>query len=165
GPPVGPAGDKLAVIGARGDGHVEALGPWAGRGDPRDAVTPLEGIKARAGAGTEVRYAKGCGILDSTTAGFAEAVALARQAEVALLVLGEAGDMSGEAASRSSLALPGVQQQLLEAVQATGTPVVRISMNGPPPTVQWAADHVPAIVEAWFLGVETGPALAGVLFG
>src|SRR5207244_5830323 len=91
------------------------LGPWAGRGDPHDAVTPLEGIKARAGAGTEVRYAKGCGILDSTTAGFAEAVALARQAEVALLVLGEAGDMSGEAASRSSLALPGVQQQLLEA--------------------------------------------------
>ena len=73
--------------------------------------------------------------------------------------------MSGEAASRSNLGLPGVQQQLLEAVQATGTPVVLILMNGRPLTVQWAADHVPAIVEAWFLGVETGPALAGVLFG
>src|SRR5881398_1468347 len=163
--PLGPTRHTLAVIGPLADDHVAALGPWAGRGDPRDAVTPLEGIKARAGAGTEVRYAKGCGILDSTTAGFAEAVALARQAEVALLVLGEAGDMSGEAASRSSLALPGVQQQLLEAVQATGTPVVLILMNGRPLTVQWAADHVPAIVEAWFLGVETGPALAGVLFG
>ena len=163
--PLGPTRHTLAVIGPLADDHVAALGSWAGRGDPHDAVTPLEGIKARAGAGTEVRYAKGCGILDSTTAGFAEAVALARQAEVGLLVLGEAGDMSGEAASRSSLALPGVQQQLLEAVQATGTPVVLILMNGRPLTVQWAADHVPAIVEAWFLGVETGPALAGVLFG
>src|SRR5213596_612304 len=80
--PLGPTRHTLAVIGPLADDHVAALGPWAGRGDPRDAVTPLEGIKARAGAGTEVRYAKGCGILDSTTAGFAEAVALARQAEV-----------------------------------------------------------------------------------
>src|SRR5437762_2607025 len=142
------------------------LGPGGAHpGDPRDAVTPLDGIKARAGTGSEVRYAKGCGIVDTATAGFAEAVALARQADVALLVLGEAGDMSGEAASRSSLGLPGVQQQLLEAVQATGTPVALILMNGRPLTVQWAADHVPAIVEAWFLGVETGPALADVVFG
>src|SRR5216117_4166008 len=163
--PLGPTRHTLAVIGPLADDHVAALGSWAGRGDPRDAVTPLDGINARAGTGSEVRYAKGCGIVDTATAGFAEAVALARQADVALLVLGEAGDMSGEAASRSSLGLPGVQQQLLEAVQATGTPVVLILMNGRPLTVQWAADHVPAIVEAWFLGVETGPALAGVLFG
>src|SRR5213596_2240195 len=163
--PLGPTRHTLAVIGPLADDHVAALGSWAGRGDPRDAVTPLEGIKTRAGTGTEVRYAKGCGIADTATAGFAEAVALARQADVALLVLGEAGDMSGEAASRSSLALPGAQQQLLDAVQAAGTPVVLILMNGRPLTVQWAAEHVPAVVEAWFLGVETGPALAGVLFG
>ena len=163
--PLGPARHTLAVIGPLADDHVAALGSWAGRGDPRDAVTPLAGIKTRAGTGAEVRYAKGCGITDTATAGFAEAVALARQADVALLVLGEAGDMSGEAASRSSLALPGVQQQLLEAVQAAGTPVVLILMNGRPLTVQWAADHVSAIVEAWFLGVESGPALAGVVFG
>src|SRR5437660_12191210 len=75
------------------------------------------------------------------------------------------GDMSGEASSRSTLGLPGVQQQLLEAVHATGTAVVLILMNGRPLTVQWAADHVPAIVEAWALGVETGPALAAVVFG
>src|SRR5439155_25526605 len=73
--------------------------------------------------------------------------------------------MSGEAASRSDIGLPGVQEQLLEAVQATGTPVVLVLMNGRPLTLQWAADHVPAMVEAWFLGVETGPALARVLFG
>jgi len=163
--PLGSARHTLAVIGPLADDHVAALGPWAGRGDPRDAVTPLEGIKTRAGTGMEVRYAKGCDISDSATAGFAEAVALARQADVALLVLGEAGDMSGEAASRSSLGLPGVQQQLLDAVHATGTPVVLILMNGRPLTVPWAADHVPAIVEAWFLGVETGPALASVVFG
>src|SRR5947208_2234926 len=163
--PLGPTRHTLAVIGPLADDHVAALGSWAGRGDPRDAVTPLDGIKARAGTGSEVRYAKGCGIVDTATAGFAEAVALARQADVALLVLGEAGDMSGEAASRSSLGLPGVQQQLLEAVQATGTPVALILMNGRPLTVQWAADHVPAIVEAWALGVETGPALASVVFG
>src|SRR5437763_16504892 len=163
--PLGPTRHTLAVIGPLADDHAAALGSWAGRGDPHDAVTPLEGIKTRAGTGSEVRYAKGCDVVDTATAGFAEAVALARQADVALLVLGEAGDMSGEAASRSTLGLPGVQQQLLEAVQATGTPVVLVLMNGRPLTVQWAADHVPAIVEAWFLGVETGPALAGVLFG
>ncbi len=140
--PLGATRHTLAVIGPLADDHVAALGSWAGRGDPHDAVTPLEGIKTRAGTGSEVRYAKGCGIVDSATGGFAEAVALARQADVALLVLGEAGD-----------------------VQATGTPVVLILMNGRPLTVQWAADHVPAILEAWALGVETGPALAAVVFG
>src|SRR5205807_955825 len=96
----------------------------AGRGEPQDAVNPLEGIKARAGSGVSVVYAKGCGITDTTTAGFAEAVAAAKQADVAVLVLGEAGDMSGEAASRANIDLPGVQPQLLEAIHATGTPIV-----------------------------------------
>jgi len=163
--PLGPAVRTLAVIGPLADDKVAALGSWPGRGDPRDAVTVLEGIKARLAPDTKLLYAKGCGITDTSMAGVAEAVALARLANVALLVLGEAGDMSGEAASRSSLGLPGVQQQLLEAVQATGTPVVLVLMNGRPLAVQWAADHVPAIVEAWFLGVETGHALADVLFG
>src|SRR3989442_1951279 len=104
--PLGPTRHTLAVIGPLADDHVAALGSWAGRGDPRDAVTPLEGIKTRAGTGTEVRYAKGCGIVDTATGGFVEAVALARQANVALLVLGEAGDMSGEAASPSSPRVP-----------------------------------------------------------
>src|SRR5436190_12542081 len=163
--PLGPAVRTLAVIGPLADDKVAALGSWPGRGDRRDAVTVLEGIKARLAPDTKLLYAKGCGITDTSTAGVAEAVALARLANVALLVLGEAGDMSGEAASRSSLGLPGVQQQLLEAVQATGTPVVLVLMNGRPLAVQWAADHVPAILEAWALGVETGHALADVLFG
>jgi len=164
--PLGPRVRSVAVIGPLADDKVAALGSWPGRGDPRDAVTPLEGIKARAGGGSvSVLYAKGCGITDSATAGFAGAVAAAKQADVAVLVLGEAGDMSGEAASRATIDLPGVQQQLLEAVHATGTPVVLVLMNGRPLTIPWAAEHVPAIVESWFLGVETGPALAAVLFG
>ena len=154
----------LAVIGPLADDKTSALGSWPGRGEPQDAVTPLEGIKQRAGS-VSVVYAKGCGITDTSTAGFADAVAAAKQADVAVLVLGEAGDMSGEAASRAELDLPGVQERLLEAVQATGTPVVLVVNSGRPLTIAWAAAHVPAIVESWFLGVETGPALAAVLFG
>src|SRR2546423_387243 len=162
--PLGSRVRRVAVIGPLADDRVSALGSWPGRGDPRNAVTPLEGIKARAGS-VSVLYAKGCGITDTATAGFAEAVAAAKQADVAVLVLGEAGDMSGEAASRANIDLPGVQQQLLEAVHASGTPVVLVLMNGRPLTIPWAAEHVPAIVESWFLGVEDGPALAAVLFG
>ena len=154
----------LAVIGPLADDKVAALGSWPGRGEPQDAVTPLEGIKQRAGS-VSVMYAKGCGITDTSTAGFAEAVAAAKQADLAVLVLGEAGDMSGEAASRADIDLPGVQPRLLEAIQATGAPVVLVVMSGRPLTIPWAAEHVPAIVESWFLGVEDGPALAAVLFG
>ena len=162
--PIGARVRTVAVIGPLADDKVSALGSWPGRGDPRDAVTPLEGIKARAGS-VSVLYAKGCGITDTGTAAFADAVAAVKQADVAVLVLGEAGDMSGEAASRADIDLPGVQPRLLEAITATGTPVVLVIMNGRPLTIPWAAEHVPAIVESWFLGVETGPALAAVLFG
>src|SRR5207302_9490753 len=153
--PLGAQVHTIAVIGPLADDKVSALGSWPGRGDPQDAVTPLAGINAHAGS-VNVVYAKGCGITDTTTAGFAEAVAAAKQADVAVLVLGEAGDMSGEAASRADLDLPGVQPQLLEAIHATGTPVVLVLMNGRPLTIPWATEHVLAIVESWFPGVEDG---------
>jgi beta-glucosidase len=162
--PLGSRVHTIAVIGPLADDKVSALGSWPGRGDPRDALTPLEGIKTRAGS-VSVLYAKGSGITDTATAGFADAVAAAKQADIAVLVLGEAGDMSGEAASRANLDLPGVQPRLLEAIHATGTPIVLVVMSGRPLTIPWAAEHVPAIVESWFLGIETGPALAAVLFG
>ena len=162
--PLGSRVRSVAVIGPLADDKVAALGSWPGRGDPRDAVTPLEGIRARAGSVTVV-YAKGCGITDTASAGFADAVTAAKQADVVVLVLGEAGDMSGEAASRANLDLPGIQPRLFEAIYATGTPIVLVLMNGRPLTIPWAAEHVPAIVESWFLGIETGPALAAVLFG
>src|SRR6185503_3340660 len=114
----------IAVIGPLADNQLDALGPWHTEGKPEDVVTVLQGIRTRVASGTQVLYARGAGIEDTSTAGFADAVAAARSAKVAILVLGERHDMSGEAASRSSLGLPGVQQQLLEAVAATGTPVV-----------------------------------------
>ena len=155
----------IAVIGPLADNKPEPLGPWHTMGQPDDVVTVLEGIKAKVPAATQVTYALGAGIEDTSTAGFAAAVAAARQAKVAILVLGERGEMSGEAASRSVIGLPGVQQQLLEAVAATGTPVVLVLMNGRPLTFEWAVAHVPAIVETWFLGVEAGNATADILFG
>ena len=163
--PLDPNAGTIAVIGPLADNKEEPLGPWHTQGQASDVVTVLQGIKSKVPAGTQVVYAQGSGIEDSATAGFAEAVAAARQAKVAILVLGERGDMSGEAASRSSLGLPGVQQQLLEAVAATGTPVVLELMNGRPLILEWAWVHVPAIVETWFLGVEAGNATADVLFG
>src|SRR5437667_2145890 len=162
--PLGSRVRSVAVIGPLADDKVAALGSWPGRGDSRDAVTPLDGIKARAGS-VSVVYAKGCGITDTATAGFVDAVATAKQADVAVLLLGEAGDMIGEAASRANIDLPGVQPQLLEAIHATGTPIVLVVMSGRPLTIPWAGEHVPAILESWFLGVETGPALAAILFG
>jgi beta-glucosidase len=152
----------IAVIGPLADNKEESLGPWHTQGRAEDVVSVLQGIKTKA---QTVLYAQGSGIDDTSKAGFAAAVAAARQAKVAVLVLGEKGDMSGEAASRSSLGLPGVQQQLLEAVAATGTPVVLVLMTGRPLILEWASDHVPAIVETWFLGIEAGNATADVLFG
>ena len=163
--PLDPKSGTIAVIGPLADNKEEPLGPWHTQGQAADVVTVLQGIKAKVPAAPPVLYAQGSGIEDSSTAGFAAAIAAARQAKVAILVLGERGDMSGEAASRSSLDLPGVQQQLLEAVAATGTPVVLVLMNGRPLILPWASDHVPAIVETWFLGVEAGNAIADVLFG
>ena len=160
-----PKSGPVAVIGPLADNKEEPLGPWHTQGRGDDVVTVLQGIKSKVPSGTQVLYAQGSGIEDTATAGFAAAVTAARQAKVAILVLGERGDMSGEAASRSSLGLPGVQERLLEAVAGTGTPVVLVLMNGRPLILEWASDHVPAIVETWFLGVEAGNATADVLFG
>ena len=162
--PLNPKLATIAVIGPLADNKLDPLGPWHTQGRAEDVVTVLQGIRARTSA-AQVLYAPGAAIEDTATAGFANAVAAARRANVAILVLGERHDMSGEAASRSLLGLPGVQQQLLEAVSATGTPVVLVLMNGRPLVLEWAADHVPAILETWFLGVEAGNATADVLFG
>ena len=163
--PLSPSAHTLAVIGPLADDSADVLGPWHALGRGEDAVTALAGIRARVSSATAVLHARGCDVTGGDTTGIADAVAAARRADVAVLVLGEAEWMSGEAASRSTLDLPGEQERLLEAVVATGTPVVLVLMSGRPLAVPWAADHVPALVEAWLLGVETGHALADVLFG
>jgi beta-glucosidase len=155
----------IAVIGPLADDARSALGSWAAAGRAEDAVTPLAGIRQAVGAGTRVLYARGAPVDSADTTGIAEAVRVARQADAVVLVVGEHQDMSAEARNRTSLDLPGVQLRLAQAVHATGTPVVAVLMNGRPLAVPWLADNVPAIVEAWYLGVQTGPALADVLFG
>jgi beta-glucosidase len=159
----------IAVIGPLADDSTSALGAWAGAGRPQDAVTPLAGIRQALGSRGRVLYARGAPADTADTTGFAEAVRVAREADAVVLVIGEREDMSGEAHSRASLDLPGVQGELARAVYAAargfGKPVVVVLMNGRPLAVPWLAENVPAIIEAWHLGVQTGPALADVLFG
>jgi beta-glucosidase len=156
----------LAVIGPLADARAEMLGPWAGAGDPTEAVTILDGIRTAVAASTRVVHCAGC----STIAGddrslFAEAVAMASLADAVVLCLGEAAGMSGEAASRTDIDLPGVQRALAEAVLATGRPTVVTLSNGRPLALPWLAERAKAILETWFLGTEAGNAVADVLFG
>lgn len=155
----------LAVIGPLADDQAAPLGSWSGDGRKEDVVTVLAGIKAKVSPGTRIHYAKGCEIDGDATEGLADAVRAARQSDVALVVVGESADMSGEAASRTSLDLPGRQLDLVKAIHATGRPVVVILMNGRPLTINWIAEHVPAILETWFAGIQAGHAIADVLFG
>lgn len=163
--PLGKDIKSIAVIGPLADNQKAVLGPWHGAGHWEDAISLLTGIKEAVGSDVNIYYAKGSEITGTDKSGFEEAVTAARKAEVAIVAVGEAARMSGEAASRATLGLPGVQQDLLKAIHETGTPVVMVLMNGRPLTITWADEHVSAILETWFLGVEAGPAIADVLFG
>jgi len=156
---------QLAVIGPLADTKREMIGSWSAAGDWSKSVTLLEGIKAAVSPATKVTFAKGCNINDDSTQYIAEAVRQAKLADVVVLAVGEAALMSGEAASRTRLDLPGVQQRLVEEVQKAGKPVVVVLMNGRPLSITWINDHVPAILESWFLGTQAGHAIADVLFG
>jgi beta-glucosidase len=133
--------------------------------DSNRIVSPMAGIQSHVSPNTRLLYAKGCGIDDTSRAGFAEAVAIAGQADVVIMDVGEAPDMSGEAKSRSNLHLPGVQEDLIRAIEATGKPVVVMISAGRPLIFNWTADHVPAILYTWWLGTRAGNAMADVLFG
>ena len=142
------------------------VGAWSGANNFGDVRTLRATMVERAQqSGAILTYAKGTEISGTSDSGFAAAVAAAQNSDVAILALGESSDMSGEAASRAYLDLPGNQQQLLEAVVATGKPVVLLVFSGRPLVLDWAAQHVPAIMEVWFPGVETGPAIVDTLFG
>ena len=156
---------RVTVIGPLAADTVQPLGPWAGRGNRRDVVSLLEGIRNRLGAGTTILYDSGCDIRGESKAGYARALKLCRKADITIIALGETAGMSGEAASRSDISLPGVQEDFLEAVCRASSRVVLVLMNGRPLAIPWAAEHVPAILETWFLGVESGNAIADVLFG
>lgn len=171
--PLDPA-KKTAVIGPLADDQHDMLGAWWGQGQDADAVSVLTGIRAQSPTAT---YAQGCPIADvdppdatpldvcGTTAGFDAAVATAKAADQVVLVLGESRGMTGEAESRSDISLPGKQQQLIDRIKATGKPFVVVLMNGRPLTLPDVAASSPAILEAWFPGVQAGNSVADVLFG
>ncbi len=156
---------SIAIVGPLADDRRAPLGWWSGDGHDEDTVTALAGIRAKVSPQTKVIYAKGCEILGDSTTGFAEAVTAARQADITIVFVGEAKEMVGEAASRSSLDLPGRQMDLVKEVSATGKPTIVVLINGRPPTIGWIVDKVPAILEAWMGGTEAGNAIADVLFG
>jgi beta-glucosidase len=157
----------VALIGPLADNASDMLGPWRARGHASDVVTLRTALTARMEkAGGRLLYAKGTEILTSDTGGFREAAEIANQSDLVIVALGEDSQwMTAEAASRAHLTLAGNQQQLMESVVATGKPVVLIVFSGRPLNLTWAADHVPAILQAWFPGVQAGPALVRVLFG
>ncbi|HEU0252293.1 MAG TPA: glycoside hydrolase family 3 N-terminal domain-containing protein [Pyrinomonadaceae bacterium] len=156
---------SIAVIGPLADDRRAPLGWWAGDGKEENTVTPLAGIKAMVSPQTKVLYAKGSEVKDDSTAGFQQAVDIAKQSDVAVVFVGETHDMVGEAASRSSLDLPGRQMELVQAIHATGKPTVVVLVNGRPLSIGWIVNNVPAILESWMGGTQSGNAIADILFG
>ena len=157
----------IALIGPFIKAVRDNLGFWSydWPDDTARIVTQWQGIQNKLGSGSSLLYAYGCGIKDTSRAGFAEAISVAGQADVIVMSVGEARDMSGEAKSRSNIQLPGVQEELIKAIQATGKPVIVMINAGRPLVFNWTADNVPAILYTWWLGTQAGNAIADVLFG
>lgn len=166
---------RIAVIGPNADDVRAQLGDWvswsgqlgehAGARARESVVTVLDGIRARVGPGCQVSYAMGCDVLDPDTEDIDSATQLAKQVDVVIVVVGDNLSLNGETHDRANLDLSGRQQDLLEALRSTGTPMVVVLINGKPLSIPWIARHVPAVVEAWNPGLEGGTAVAGVLFG
>ena len=177
---------SIAVIGPVADNKHDTIGSWAFRQDPNEAVTLLEGLRAKLGSSAHIDYAQGVQLKrffpsffdaifhepkqadwtpEQAKSEFEKALTLAHKADLVILTLGETQEMSGEAASRSSLDLPGDQQKLLEAVAALNKPTVLVLLNGRPLNITWASTHVPAILEAWYPGTQGGNAVANLLTG
>ena len=155
----------IALVGPLADDPYNMLGSWAAQGRSEDVITLRAALTQRIGA-DRVRYAKGTEIIGGSDEQLAEALKTAEQSDVVILALGEnAPEMTGEAASRAHLGLPGRQQQLLETIVATRKPVVLLLFSGRPLTLPWAFEHAPAVLAAWFPGVQAGPALVRIIFG
>ncbi|TBV25953.1 beta-glucosidase BglX [Meridianimaribacter sp. CL38] len=174
--PLKKEGQKIAVIGALANDKTSPLGSWRIGADDGTAVSVLEGLKAY--SGNQITYAKGADLVYGQTvfareldinvsdkSGFTEAKQVAKQADVVIMVLGEHGFQSGEGRSRADIDLPGVQQELLEEVYKVNKNIVLVLNNGRPLSINWADEHIPAIVEAWHLGTQSGNAIAQVLYG
>lgn len=157
---------SIAVIGPLGKSSKDMKGFWSVQWDDDHLVSLYEGLQNKLGATTKLSYAEGCsGVSDTSKVGFAEAVNVAKNADVVIMAVGETFDMSGEAKSKANLHLPGVQEELIKAIKATGKPVVVLVMAGRPLIFNWTADNANSILYTWWLGSEAGNAMANVLFG
>nr|WP_314834729.1 beta-glucosidase BglX [uncultured Flavobacterium sp.] len=174
--PLKKSGQKIALIGALANDKTSPLGSWRIAADENTAVSVLEGLENY--KGNQLNYAKGADVSVGRTqfiwetkinttdkSGFAEAIATAKQADIVVMVLGEHGLQSGEGRSRADIGLPGVQQELLEEIFKVNPNIVLVLNNGRPLAIPWADEHIPAIVEAWQLGTQSGNAIAQVLYG
>lgn len=169
---------NIAVIGPLANDKDSPIGNWRAQGEANSAVSLLEGIQNAVGGDAKVTYAKGAElglgersfmkplkINNTDKSGFEEAVNTAKNADLVIMALGEDAFQSGEGRSQANIALAGVQQELLEAVYEVNKNIVLVLFNGRPLEISWAAENVPAIVEAWLLGSQSGNAIADVLFG
>ena len=174
--PLKKSGQKIALIGALANDKTSPLGSWRIAADDNTAVSVLEGLQKY--KDNQLTYSKGADVAVGRTqfiwetkinttdkSGFADAIALAKQVDVVVMVLGEHGLQTGEGRSRTEIGLPGVQQELLEAVYNANPNIVLVLNNGRPLTIPWADAHIPAILEAWHLGTQSGNAIAQVLYG
>lgn len=156
---------RIALVGPLANNRAEVLGSWKARGEDKDVVTVLEGIKNKLGSGTEVNYVQGCDFLDPSTSEFSAALEAAKQSDVVIAVVGEKALMSGESRSRAVLRLPGKQEALLDTLRKAGKPLVVVLMNGRPLCLESVDKQADAMLEAWFPGTQCGNAVADVLFG
>lgn len=166
--PLSKQDQSIAVIGPLADSKQDMIGSWAAAGERwNKPVTLMEGLRTKLGKTAQIYYAKGASydIGSNDESGFAEAIEVAQKADVIILAMGEKWDMTGEAASRVSLDLPGSQKKLIQRLKTLGKPMVLVMMNGRPMTIGWEHDNVDAVLETWYSGTMGGHAIADVLFG
>ena len=167
--PISKTTKTIAFIGPLVKEHKPNLGFWTvdlpGTNYNEQVVSQWEGVQNKVSSDTKLLYAKGCEIEGYNKEGFAEAIAIANQSDVVILSVGEFWNSSGEARSKSNIHLPGVQEDLIKVIQATGKPVVVLVNAGRPLIFNWTSENVPAILYTWWLGSEAGNAIADVLFG
>lgn len=174
--PLKKSGLNIAVIGALAEDKDSPLGSWRGEADPNSAISVLEGLNEY--PDNKYNFAKGADLvleqpvflkevkLNTTDrSGFAQAIQAARSADIVIAVMGENGFQSGEARSRSEIKLPGLQQELLEELVKVNEKIILVSMSGRPLDLSWADEHLPAILQVWHLGSQSGHAIAQVLYG
>ena len=162
--PLTPGAGRLALIGPLADNRESLLGCWSGQGRPDDVESILDGLRAHVGEDGALSYVPGCAI-EGGDADFSSAVAAAESADVVIATLGESAAMSGEAHSRAELGLPGRQQALLDALHATGKPIILVLVTGRPLVIREAVGQARAALLAWHGGIRAGQAVADILFG